>query len=401
MISFDSPGPSLPNGRPDFFLMLLGQLLLLTVSPDDLVLYRLDATEAARSGAVCLDGSPPGFWFRNASVEHECWVLYMQGGAWCSTPASCASRAQGHLGNSSEFSPTYYMEGVLDSKPDSNPTFHGWNHVLLAYCDGASFSGDAESGLSWPDPGDPSRNMTLYFRGRRVLRALVQTLISRFGMSTAQEVMLSGGSAGGLATFLQADFVGGLLPPSVRKYRAVPISGFFLMHETLTGATAFPDAMRATYELHNATVSPSCAASVPSGEAWRCFFANYSFTHAQTPSSLLRLEPTACPIACPRGVRVARRLGPPTCSVSSYPTLDGPLPRWIPPRWIPPRWIPPTLDPSTLDPSTLDPSTLDPIAQCFLSSRRSTSTSSLQSYRLAVGTLVASTAACNVRLDPE
>mmetsp|Transcript_19393 Transcript_19393/g.39649 ORF Transcript_19393/g.39649 Transcript_19393/m.39649 type:complete len:226 (-) Transcript_19393:611-1288(-) len=73
------------------------------------------------------------------------------------------------------------------------------------------------------------------------------------------------------------------MPPTVRKYRAVPVSGFFLMHQTLRGVDAFAEGMRATYKLHNASISPRCAASVPVDETWRCFFANYSYAHAQTP----------------------------------------------------------------------------------------------------------------------
>lgn len=37
------------------------------------------------------------------------------------------------------------------------------------------------------------------------------------------------------------------MPPTVRKYRAVPVSGFFLMHQTLRGVDAFAEGMRATY----------------------------------------------------------------------------------------------------------------------------------------------------------
>jgi hypothetical protein len=249
-------------------------------------LHLVDAKTANKRGAVCLDGSPPGFWMQNASsaADSKRWVLYMQGGAWCGSPSSCASRTRSHLGNSSQFPPSWPIEGVLDANLQRNPTFGSWNLVLLAYCDGGSFSGDAAAGLPWPDPRDPKRNMTLYFRGRRVVHLLIDTLSEQFGMDAASEVMLAGGSAGGLATFLQADFVGGLLRDrGVRKYRAVPVSGFFLDHPTLRGERAFAASMNATYTLHNASVSAECRAGLPSSEAWRCFLANYSYAFARTP----------------------------------------------------------------------------------------------------------------------
>lgn len=252
---------------------------------DNLVLRLVDAGEANRSGGVCLDGSPPGFYFRNASSAANArrWVIYLMGGAWCGSAASCASRARSHLGSSTLFAPTYPMEGVLDVNVTRNPAFAGWNHALLAYCDGGSFSGDATDGLAWPDPHRPERNMTLFFRGRRVLTQLIAELSARYGLGEAVEVMLAGGSAGGLATFLQADFVATLLPPTVTRYKAVPVSGFFLMHPTLAGEDSFVAAMRSTYALHNASVPAACTSRLAEGDAWRCFFANYSYETSGTP----------------------------------------------------------------------------------------------------------------------
>lgn len=294
---------------------MLGPLLSIAAGVEPLTLHLANATEPGKHGAVCLDGSPPGYYLRKASraADVNRWVVYMQGGAWCSSPSQCASRSLGHLGSSRHFAPTYPMEGVLDSNLTRNPLFGSWSHALIAYCDGGSFSGEATSSISWPNPSIPSRNLTLFFRGRRVLQLVVRELMSKHGLGAAEEVMLAGGSAGGLATLLQAEcdvgtrrdgppkrtapserlrcsldarphsFVGGLLPPTVRKYRAVPVSGFFLMHSTLGGADSFAEGIRAVYSLHNASVSAECAASVPAGESWRCFFANYSYAHARTP----------------------------------------------------------------------------------------------------------------------
>jgi len=105
-------------------------------------------------------------------------------------------------------------------------------------------------------------------------------------MEDAEEVMLAGGSAGGLGTFLQADYVGELVhsrAPGLQRYRAVPVSGFFLAHPTLSGKDVFAASMRATYELHNATVSAECRARLPASDGWRCFLANYSYAAAHTP----------------------------------------------------------------------------------------------------------------------
>jgi hypothetical protein len=99
----------------------------------------LPAAEATQRGAVCLDGSPPGLYFRPASTAamNSSWVIFMKGGAWCTSAADCAGRSRGNLGSSTKFSSSYSVRGPLDPDPASNPTFAGFNHVMVFYCDGA------------------------------------------------------------------------------------------------------------------------------------------------------------------------------------------------------------------------------------------------------------------------
>ena len=56
-----------------------------------------------------------------------------------------------------------------------------------------------------------------YFRGKRVLDAVLDVLLTDHGLSQAEEVLLSGGSAGGLSTYLHADDVKTRLPSTVTK----------------------------------------------------------------------------------------------------------------------------------------------------------------------------------------
>lgn len=99
----------------------------------------LPAAEATQRGAVCLDGSPPGLYFRPASTSatNSSWVIFMKGGAWCTSAADCAGRSRGNLGSSTKFPSSYSVQGPLNPDPASNPTFAGFNHVVLFYCDGA------------------------------------------------------------------------------------------------------------------------------------------------------------------------------------------------------------------------------------------------------------------------
>ena len=112
----------------------------------------------------------------------------------------------------------------MDSQATVNPTFHNANRVVLWYCDGASFSGDAA------EPNTKT-GTTLYFRGRRVLDAMIDALLANHGLDTAEEVLVSGGSAGGLAAFLHTDYLRSRMPRSVRRFKSSPVSGFFLLHD--------------------------------------------------------------------------------------------------------------------------------------------------------------------------
>ena len=64
------------------------------------------------------------------------------------------------------------------------------------------------------------------------------------GFNTAQTVVVSGCSAGGLSTYLHADYIGKQLPSSVTKFRAIPLSGFFLYHVNTEGKKVYPDQMK-------------------------------------------------------------------------------------------------------------------------------------------------------------
>ena len=187
------------------------------------------AATAAEFGAACLDGSAPSMYVRTAAGATE-WVLFLEGGGWCfgSTPSetlqSCAARSRSGGGSSSYNTasvPDY--GGVLSSDPALNPRFHGWNMVFLKYCDGSSFGGGATAPRS---AGRQYNDSLISFRGRANFDALIADLRRSFGMHKATEVILSGGSAGGLAVFYNLDHLADLLGPSV-LLTGFPDAGFF------------------------------------------------------------------------------------------------------------------------------------------------------------------------------
>jgi len=45
---------------------------------------------AAGKGAVCLDGSPGGYYLKRGDPKR--WILFMQGGGWCTSTEGCTAR---------------------------------------------------------------------------------------------------------------------------------------------------------------------------------------------------------------------------------------------------------------------------------------------------------------------
>merc|ERR1711907_668452 len=124
-------------------------------------------TGAVSSGAVCLDGSPGGGYIKRQDPQR--WIIFHQGGGWCSSDESCAERAQSRLGSSSGWGPTY-TDTYEGSQLFAMAPFSNYTQVYAMYCDGGSWTGNATSGVT-------VGNRTIFYRGRRLLDALVDHLL--------------------------------------------------------------------------------------------------------------------------------------------------------------------------------------------------------------------------------
>lgn len=164
-----------------------------------------------------------------------------------------------------------------------NPDFCNFNRVWLVYCDGNSFSGNRDEAV--PVTGLDGKVKPLYFRGRRIIDETLKALAQDFGLSSAKNVLLTGCSAGGLATYLHTDYVHEQLKkvyaPEMTKYKASAISGFFLQHNTVEGKPVYPEEMKSIFELANSThgLNEACVAAQKPGEEWQCNFAQHAYAH--------------------------------------------------------------------------------------------------------------------------
>ncbi|CAJ1798784.1 unnamed protein product [Sphenostylis stenocarpa] len=130
---------------------------------------------ANRTRAFCLDGSAPGYHFRSGfGSGSRNWLLHIE--------------------------------------------------VKIRYCDGASFAGHPES---------EQRGSGLFFRGQVIWEAIMDELLS-IGLSKTKQALLSGCSAGGLATLIHCDNFRKVLPKEA-TVKCLADAGFFLDEKDISG----------------------------------------------------------------------------------------------------------------------------------------------------------------------
>ncbi|KAK6137200.1 hypothetical protein DH2020_029054 [Rehmannia glutinosa] len=130
-----------------------------------------------------------------------------QGGGWCDTTDDCLIKVKKSPSTSStKNAPAASFGGILSPEQTINPDFYNWNRVYIRYCDGSSFIGDVEA-------VDSETN--LHYRGSRIFSAVIDELLEK-GFKNAQNAILVGNSAGGLATMLHCDRFRALIPNAKR-----------------------------------------------------------------------------------------------------------------------------------------------------------------------------------------
>ncbi|KAG6414817.1 hypothetical protein SASPL_122191 [Salvia splendens] len=147
-------------------------------------------------------------------LSYELWRKSM-GGGWCDNIDDCQGKLNQSLG-SSKFMPFTPSTDILSPDSQINPDFYNWNRIFVAYCDQSSFLGDTEF---------DGQGLKLQFRGSRIFDAVVDDVLAK-GMGVGENALLSGISAGGLATILHCHGFRARLP-DVGRVKCLSDGGFF------------------------------------------------------------------------------------------------------------------------------------------------------------------------------
>ncbi|XP_048127644.1 pectin acetylesterase 9 isoform X4 [Rhodamnia argentea] len=228
-------------------------------------------------GAFCLDGSLPAYHLhRGFGAGADNWLLQFEGGGWCNDIPSCLERAETRRGSTRYMNKLEVFSGILSNNASLNPDFYNWNRVKLRYCDGASFAGDAkfDNGTS-----------LLYFRGQKIWRAIILDLMPK-GLGRARKALLSGCSAGGLASFLHCDNFAEYLPQNA-SVKCLSDAGFFLDERDISlnhTMRSFYDDLVSLQGVEK-NLDKNCTSSLfyPT----LCFFPQYTLKYINTPFFIL------------------------------------------------------------------------------------------------------------------
>ncbi|GLJ19761.1 hypothetical protein SUGI_0357950 [Cryptomeria japonica] len=275
---------------------------------------------AASTGAVCLDGTLPGYHLhRGFGSGANNWLIQLEGGGWCNDVRTCVYRKTTRRGSSRYMERAIVFSGILSDKFSENPDFYNWNRVKLRYCDGASFTGDVEGEIEVPK---------LFFRGQRIWKAAMEDLLSK-GMNRAQQALLSGCSAGGLAAILHCDEYRELMPSST-KVKCLSDAGLFLDVMDVSGGHYLRSVFKGVVTMQGVAknLPRACTSQM---DPSRCFFPQYLLKDIKTPLFILnaaydswQVQDNLAPVqADPRGVWHYCKLNPANCSASQLDVLQG------------------------------------------------------------------------------
>ncbi|KAL0289471.1 UNVERIFIED_CONTAM: Pectin acetylesterase 11 [Sesamum calycinum] len=212
---------------------------------------------AISKGAVCLDGSPPAYYFRNGSGDGvDNWLIYMEVSSPMAVVGVSRTRAvlreqKIYTGTSTLKPKRMYFTDILSEDQTINPDFYNWNRVFVAYCDSSSYLGDVESNTY------PNRRGSRIFdsvmedllakgmknaknntyptrRGAKIFDVVMEDMLAK-GMKNAKNAILSGGSAGAWGAIVHCDGFRKLIPKASRV-KCISDSGFFVHAKNLYGA---------------------------------------------------------------------------------------------------------------------------------------------------------------------
>jgi hypothetical protein len=247
---------------------------------------------AVEIGAVTPRGEAPTIEFNNTGSKG--WVIHMSGGGWGflkNSSAGMTFKRDGARIVEPNTKPTgcyVNCDGIMSADAAQNPLFHKYNKVFIPLNDGTSFTGDLDNPIPASVPPKYPHKWPIYIRSGRIITAVVNFLMKDHGMAGATDVIITGGSSGGMATYLNCDRIADQIHATNPKVRVTCLAdaGMFLDHPGMSGnATLSPKFVESFYAWNSSSMTnQNCIAHyTPLGTPWKCIFSQYVLPFIKTP----------------------------------------------------------------------------------------------------------------------
>jgi hypothetical protein len=245
---------------------------------------------------VCLDGSPPLYYVSPGwGAGANKFLLHMEGGAWCGSPAECV----GWWG----FRSTLVDPDILPqdaqaatgyfNRSEPKNSMANWTWVFIRYCDGFSFSSNVAAPAIVPI--NSTANATVHMRGLAVLNAVQADLLAHGGMAAATDVVVGGCSAGGMAVYIHcdgwADAIRAVAPAAA--VTCLADSGFFpLIPDVGFPSPWFNGVWQNAANNFNisAALHPACMADHNATTQWQCAMPEVAARYTRTPLFMFQAQ---------------------------------------------------------------------------------------------------------------
>ena len=167
---------------------------------------------------------------------------------------------------------------MFSSDQSMNPLTYNWNKIYIGYCDGASFSGTKkEMGKG-----------RVHYKGYYILGATYSTFLDELGMDRAEEIIVSGTSAGGLSVLLHLDQIAELInAKATTKPRVVgvPDASLFMDLPSYKGEYTYTPLFKEIFKFQGVepSLGASCITRHAADDAYKCFIGQYALNYVNTP----------------------------------------------------------------------------------------------------------------------
>ena len=247
------------------------------------------------SPAKCLDGSPYGVnHAKGYNSGKNKVVIFLASGGWCygrnkeDFYKDCIERSKGSQGSSKYWRDPAYWEkkSFIDGDSDFNPVFYNWNRFHFSNCDGTGHQGYKA------DPVQIGYS-NLYFRGHNNTIEGFKFVFNKVKIEDVEEVVLTGWSTGGLATYYWIQYLADYIHKINNKVKVygIPEGGFFVDYKNLhTNDNDFTLKQKTIFEEVNKEVLPvssECVKENPD-QMHMCLMAEYLIKYIKVPILMIQ-----------------------------------------------------------------------------------------------------------------